>query len=384
MASVPQHQTEKPEQQAANIWISQPQGRSNCYSDAGGRFAIIAAGGADAHEYLELDAYSAAKAFVDGKYAIRGDVFAAIRFFLTQPHDKFREWLFTSAARLERLRIALYEGWRRKAARNIGFHYDRSNEFYRQFLDSRMIYSAAHFGDPSISLEDAQREKLNRICQDLRLRRSDRFLDVGCGWGGLVVHAAEGFGVNAFGCTLAREQLDAARERVHTSGLASRVSVELRDYRDLKGRFDKIASVGMFEHVGRKRLRGYFETVHKLLEKGGLFLNRGVVRPQGTSDGPDTFFIQRHVFPGGELVHLHDVVREGERAGLEVVGIEDLRMDYAMTCRAWVKNLERNVEACKSLAGERTYRTWLLYLAASAVGFEEDRISCAQVLFAKR
>jgi cyclopropane-fatty-acyl-phospholipid synthase len=273
---------------------------------------------------------------------------------------------------------------RRKAALNIGFHYNRSNEFYRQFLDSRLAYSAAHFGDPSASLEDAQREKLERICQDLRLRRGDRFLDIGCGWGGLVVHAAEQFGVHAFGCTLSRQQLEFACESVRTRGLAGRVSIELRDYRDLKGRFDKIASVGMFEHVGRKRLRGYFDKVHLLLEKGGLFLNRGVVRPQGTGDGPDTLFIQRQVFPGAELVHLHDVVREGERAGFEVAGVEDLRMHYALTCRAWVKNLERNVEACKSLVGDKTYRTWLLYLAGSAVGFEEDRISCAQVLFAKR
>lgn len=384
MAGAPQHQTEKPEQQTENIWISQPQGRSNCYADVNGRFAIIAAGSTDANEYLHLDAYSAAKAFIDGKYAIRGDVFAAIRFFIGQPHNKFRAALFTVLARLERMRIGLFAGQRGKAKRDIGFHYNRSNEFYRQFLDSRMMYSAAHFGGPTVSLEDAQREKLDRICQDLRLRRGDRFLDIGCGWGGLVVHAAENFGVNSFGCTLAREQLEAARQSVGARGLAGRVTVDLRDYRDLKGTFDKIASVGMFEHVGRKRLRGYFETVHRMLEKDGLFLNRGVVRPPGGHDGPDTLFIQRHVFPGGELVHLHDVVREGERAGFEVIGIEDLRMHYALTCREWVKNLERNVEACKSIAGERTYRTWLLYLAASAVGFEEDRISCAQVLFAKR
>lgn len=384
MSGGPQHQTDKPEQQTANIWISQPHGQSNCYADADGRFAIISAGSKDAQDYLQLDAYSAARAFVDGKYAIRGDVFAAIRFFLSQPHEKFREWLFANAARLERLRSAFCAGWRRRAARDIVFHYDRSNEFYRQFLDSRMIYSAAHFEDPAVSLEDAQQEKLDRICQDLRLRRGDRLLDIGCGWGGLVIHAAEQFGVNAFGCTLAREQWKSARQSVESRGLAGRVSVELRNYRDVKGRFDKIASVGMFEHVGRKRLRCYFETVHRMLEKDGLFLNRGVVRPEGASDGPDTFFIQRHVFPGGQLVHLYEVIREGERAGFEVIGVKDLRMHYALTCRAWVKNLERNVGTCKALAGEKTYRTWLLYLAASTVGFEQDRISCAQVLFAKR
>lgn len=383
MGSAPQHQTTNPEQQTANIWISQPKGRSNCYSDPADRFAIIAAGHVDAHDYLHLDAYSAAMDFVEGKFAIRGDIFAAIRFFLSQPHNRFRELLFAVVARLERLRVASYLGSRRRAARDIGFHYDRSNAFYRQFLDSRMVYSAAYFGNPFVSLEDAQREKLDRICQDLRLRRGDRFLDIGCGWGGLVVHAADNFGVNAFGCTLAHEQLDFALESVRALGLAGRVSLELRDYRDLSGRFDKVASIGMFEHVGRKHLRSYFDKVHALLEKGGLFLNRGVVRPQGVSDGPDTLFIQRQVFPGGQLVHLCDVIREGERAGFDVVGVEDLRMHYARTCRAWVKNLERNVEVCNALVGEQTYRTWLLYLAASAVGFELDRISCAQVLFEK-
>jgi cyclopropane-fatty-acyl-phospholipid synthase len=384
MASAPQHQTATPEPRAANIWISQPLGRSNCYADPAGRFAIIAAGDVDAHECIKLDAYSAARAFIDGKFAIRGDVFAAIRFFLSQPHHQFREWLFTQMARLEHLRIACYLGSRRNAARSIRFHYDRSNDFYRQFLDSQMVYSAAHFSDPCMSLDEAQLAKLRRICEALRLRRGDRFLDIGCGWGGLVIHAAEHFGVNAFGCTVARAQKDFAQEIIEQRGLAGRVTIELRDYRDLRGRFDKIASVGMFEHVGRKRLRSYFLKVHSLLEKGGLFLNRGVVRPQGAFDGPDTLFIQRHVFPGGELVHLHDVVREGERAGFQVIGIEDLRRHYALTCRAWVKNLERNVEGCKAVAGERTYRTWLLYLAASAVGFEEGRIGCAQVLFEKR
>ncbi len=293
----------------------------------------------------------------------------------------FASGFFTIAATAERFRS--YIASRRQAARDIQFHYDRSNEFYRQFLDSRLVYSAAWFENPTVSLEEAQRAKLDRICRDLQLRRGDRFLDIGCGWGGLLMHAAEHFGVDAFGCTLAKEQFEYARQIVLHRGLTRQVTIQLRDYRDLEGRFDKIASVGMFEHVGRKRLRAYFAKVYSLLEPGGLFLNRGIVRPEGVSDGPDTLFIQKYVFPGGGLVHLKDVVREGERVGFTVTGMEDLRLHYALTCRAWVDNLERNSEACKALVGERTYRIWLIYLAASAIGFEQGRIGCAQVLFAK-
>jgi cyclopropane-fatty-acyl-phospholipid synthase len=381
MASTPQHHTDKQEQQSAKPWIPPLQGSSKCYCDPEGRFAIVAAGHADASQFLKLDSYSAAKAFVEGKFSVRGDIFAVIRCFLDQPHNRLREWFFTIAATAERFRS--YIASRRRASRDIQFHYDRSNEFYRQFLDSRLIYSEAWFEDPSVSLEEAQRAKLDRICRDLQLRRGDRFLDIGCGWGGLVMHAAEHFGVDAFGCTLAKEQFEYARQTVLHRGLTGQVTIQLCDYRDLEGRFDKIASVGMFEHVGRKRLRSYFAKVYSLLEPGGLFLNRGIVRPEGVSDGPDTLFIQKYVFPGGSLVHLEDVVREGESAGFKLTGIEDLRLHYALTCRAWVENLERNSEACKTLVGERTYRIWLIYLAASAVGFEHGRIGCAQVLFAK-
>jgi cyclopropane-fatty-acyl-phospholipid synthase len=156
------------------------------------------------------------------------------------------------------------------------------------------------------------------------------------------------------------------------------------DYRKVQGCFDKIASVGMFEHVGRVRLSRYFAKVHALLRPGGLFLNRGVIRPRGMSSDAETLFLQRHVFPDGELVYLDDVIREGERAGFEVVGFRDLRLHYARTCRRWVENLQQKAEHCRALVGEATYRTWLLYLAASTVNFEDGRIEAAQVVFSKR
>jgi len=375
-----------PRQQSSDtnhIWISQPEGRTNFYSDPDGRFTVIAADGADAHRCMQMDAYSAAMAFVEGKFDVHGDIFETIRYFSHQPHSALRQLYFSSLAHLEHVRIASLLGHRKPAAQNIQFHYDRSNDFYSQFLDSRMVYSAAYFCDPEDSLESAQQQKLEKICRDLVLRPDDRFLDIGCGWGGLVTYAAQHFGPTALGCTLAEQQLSFARQVIERNQLQDKVSVNLCDYRDLDGRFDKIASVGMFEHVGRSRLPGYFKKVFELLNPGGLFLNRGVIRPQGVTDGPETLFIQKSVFPGGELVHLDDVVREGERAGFDVVGLRDLRKHYGLTCKAWVKNLQKNATRCRALVGDATYRTWLLYLAASAVGFEDGRTGAAQVLFLK-
>jgi cyclopropane-fatty-acyl-phospholipid synthase len=367
-----------------HVWISQPDGASNVCSDPDGRFTIVDKEQFDPRRYLQMDTYSAAMAFVRGKIDVRGDICEAIRYFSRQPHSAPRQLFFSALARLQHLRTSLLLGNKDQAARSIQFHYDRSNEFYSQFLDSRMIYSAAHFGDPEDSLESAQRQKLDTICRDLVLCANDRFLDIGCGWGGLVTYAAKHFGVTALGCTVAQQQWIFAQRVIEQDAPRERVSVRLCDYRDLDGSFDKIASVGMFEHVGRARLSGYFRKAFQLLNPGGLFLNRGVVRPQGVSDGPDTLFIQRSVFPGGELVHLDDVVREGERAGFDVVGIRNLFRHYALTCQAWVKNLQRNAAHCRDLVGPAAYRTWLLYLAASAVGFEDGRIGAAQVLFRKR
>jgi cyclopropane-fatty-acyl-phospholipid synthase len=369
--------------QPRHFWVSQPDGRSNVFSDAGGRFTIIGTGDFDARHVLKLDAYSAANAFVNGDFDVHGDIIEAVRYFSSQPHTSLRHIIYSMLARLEHLRIYSLLGSRDESAKNIQYHYDRSNQFYSLFLDSRLVYSAAYFDSPEDSLDRAQEHKLDLICRDLVLCPDDNFLDVGCGWGALIFHAAQRFGVKAHGCTIAEQQLQYARKETMKRSLAHRVTVSLCDYRDCNDSYDKIASVGMFEHVGKARLPGYFRKLYSLLKPGGLFLNRGVVRPQGVTDGPETLFVQRSVFPGGELVHLDDVVREGERAGFEAIGMRDLRTHYALTCKAWVLNLRRNHEQCRALVGDRTYRTWLLYLAASSVGFQEARTSAAQVLFFK-
>ena len=362
--------------------VTEPEG-INVFSDSRGQFTLVGEGDTDPREILKLDAYSAANAFVNGDFDVHGDLIEAVRYFSGQPHTGIRQLIYSMLARLEHLRIYSLLGGRHDAAKNIQYHYDRSNEFYSLFLDTRLVYSAAYFESPDDDLECAQEQKLDLICRDLVLCPDESFLDIGCGWGGLIFHVAERFGAKAHGCTIATQQLQYVKRQIERRRLSGRVTVCLCDYRDTCGSYDKIASVGMFEHVGKGRLAGYFRKMFELLRPRGLFLNRGVVRPQSITDGPDTLFVQRSVFPGGELVHLDDILREGERAGFEPIGMRDLRIHYALTCKAWVANLRRNQEQCRGLVGDRIYRTWLLYLAASAVEFEEGRTSAAQVLFLK-
>jgi cyclopropane-fatty-acyl-phospholipid synthase len=358
--------------------VAQPSSARNFYLDPECRFSIASAVGAHIESLLKLNPYAAALAFVNGEISVEGDLVSAIRFFLQQNHSALAAWCCALLAGAEE---AL--PWRWSSKENISFHYDRPNEFYELFLDSRMLYSAAHFETTETSLEDAQVLKLDRICADLRLRPGERFLDIGCGWGALIIRASQHYGAISRGCTLSDQQFLYARSLVRKQGLEDCVTVENCHYRDLKGTFDKIASVGMFEHVRKNHLFEYFRKVYDLLDTDGLFLNRGIVRPEGVKDGPETLFLQRNVFPGGHLVHLADVVRAGERAGFEALAVESLRQHYARTCVAWVNRLQTNCARAIQLVGAKIYRTWLLYLAASAVNFEDQVTSAAQLVFAK-
>jgi cyclopropane-fatty-acyl-phospholipid synthase len=216
------------------------------------------------------------------------------------------------------------------------------------------------------------------------LKPGDRFLDIGCGWGALPLLAAKRYGVDSTGCTLSDRQCEFAQDHVLQEGWAESVRILKSDYRELKGNFTRIASVGMFEHVGRRRLPEYFKRVSDLLEPDGLFLNHGIIRPQKVKDGPETLFLRRHVFPGGELAHLSDVILAAEEAGFEVLDLESLRPHYALTCREWVSRLQLRRNLAMRLGGVEIYRTWLLYLAASSASFEAGHSDVYQCLMSKR
>jgi cyclopropane-fatty-acyl-phospholipid synthase len=330
------------------------------------------------------DLYSAAMAFIQGKFDIYGDIIAAIEFKRQTTRLGIRDLLSTLGARFAPQRVEAWFQSRRRAARNIRFHYDRSNDFYRTFLDSKMVYSCAYFKDEANTLDEAQTAKLEHICRKLDLQSGESFLDVGCGWGALAMHASENFGAHSTGCTLSLEQEYFASRAVLEKHLEQRVEIRECDYRQLDGRYSKIASVGMFEHVGRKRLAEYFRKIFDLLDDDGLFLNHGIIRPEGSSDGPETLFLQRKVFPGGELATLAAVLREAGCIGFEVLDVESLRPHYAITCRRWVNRLIANAAECLKHVDRETYRTWLLYLAGSSISFESGATDIYQVLMAKR
>jgi cyclopropane-fatty-acyl-phospholipid synthase len=216
------------------------------------------------------------------------------------------------------------------------------------------------------------------------VQNGDRFLDVGCGWGALVIHAAQSFGAIASGCTLSIRQAEHAAERVREERLGAAVSIHEMDYRDVRGEFDRIASVGMFEHVGRAQLGTYFRKIYSLLAPDGLFLNHGITRPASVQSDASSMFIARRVFPGGEIVRLEDVVRAAEGAGFEVLDVENLRRHYALTCRTWVERLDANRDACLRAVDEETWRTWKLYPAGCTIAFENGDMGLHQVLLSKK
>ena len=340
-----------------------------------------------------------ARAYVLGEIEVDGDLHAALRVLAQAAPELrmgWRMWARTARAGL-RLGVVgaplpappeeanlggrLHSVRRDRAA--IAHHYDLSNEFYELILGPSMTYSCARFTDAGNSLEEAQAAKYELICNKLGLRPGMRLLDVGCGWGGMIVHAATHHGVDAVGVTISLEQHDYARKRVADAGLASRVQVRLQDYRELAGeRFDAICSIGMAEHVGRRQLRGYFGVLAALLPPTGRLLNHAISTPNGASFDR-TAFIARYVFPDGELPDVAEVVTGMQAHGLDVRDVEGLREHYAITLRRWSANLEAGWDDACRLVGERRARVWRLYLAGSAVSFEIADVGIHQVLGVK-
>jgi cyclopropane-fatty-acyl-phospholipid synthase len=350
----------------------------------------------------------AGEAYVEGDIDLDGDVVALlgdVARFATSPPS--RSAMLAVGRRLLSLprpprrahtRRARLRGRKHSKARDraaISFHYDLPHAFYQQFLDSRMVYSCAYFAEPGEpsdvpapgdggvpgDLDRAQERKLDLICRKLRLEPGQRLLDIGCGWGSLLLHAAERYGVGGLGVTLSTTQKEAADRRIAEAGLTGKVEVQLLDYRELDGEFDAVASIGMFEHVGPENLSAYFAAAHRLTRQGGLFLNHGITL--GDPDGEhatDRTFVATYVFPDGGLVPAWRAVRELEHAGFELLDVEQLRPNYALTLRHWVRRLEANRAAAVAAASEADYRIWRTYMAGSAVSFEQGSIGVVQVL----
>lgn len=274
-------------------------------------------------------------------------------------------------------------------AKAIRHHYDAPAEFYEPWLDDSMTYSCAYFPTGTEDIHAAQRAKLDHICRKLRLSEGDRIVDIGCGWGGLLRHAGLNYGVSGLGVTNSPAQCERARAVIREAGLDGRIEIRLQDYREIPETevFDKVVSVGMYEHVGIANLPTYFRTVAGLLKPGGALLNHGIIttdadgRPQGPPGGE---FINKHVFPGGELSNLSRTLQEVARSGLEAVDVEDLRPHYARTLLNWVRRLEARKEDVIAAGGAERYRVWRIYLAGMAYAFDKGWLSIAQVLAYKK
>ena len=353
------------------------------------------------------------RAYVSGDLDVEGDVFAALDLpdviDRVAHHDRIglsigqRIAAASTARRLgalgrppapppeevRRHRLGALHSKARDAA-SVSHHYDVGNEFYRLVLGESMVYSCAYWTQdrsPHYTLDDAQRDKLDLVCSKLGLRPGMRLLDVGCGWGSLALRAASECGVSVVGVTVSQAQVDLARARVRAAGLDGQVEIRLQDYRDVSdGPYDAISSVGMSEHVGRSRLVDYARTLHDQLAPGGRLLNHAIASvrslPPVSKDEPG--FIDSYIFPDGEVVPLSTTLDAFEHVGLEVRDTEALREHYGRTLRTWVDNLQEHWDHALELVGEGRARTWLLYLAACALAFEQGNITIHQVLAVKQ
>jgi cyclopropane-fatty-acyl-phospholipid synthase len=335
---------------------------------------------------LRGDVDRLAESYVDGTLLVDGRLQDILALGISLAERVGRNpWLRRLGAILGKRR---FRHTRQADAQAIRHHYDVSNEFYALWLDRHMTYSCAYFETGAEDIDRAQEQKLDHLCRKLRLKPGERLLDIGCGWGGLLRWAARRYDVSGVGVTLSERQYAYAQRRIAEEGLGDRLEVRLQDYRDIPGEsaFDKIVSVGMYEHVGRANLPLYFATIRRLLRDGGIALNHGITTgdPEDASLGPPGGgFIDRYVFPGGELPHLSRVVREMARQGLEVLDVECLRPHYAETLLRWVRRLEAARDQAIALAGIERYRIWRIYMAGCAYAFDRGWLSIHQVIAVK-
>jgi len=329
---------------------------------------------------LQPSLESLGSAYVEGKLEVEGRLRAII-----QIANQLAELSQRQRSRLGRLFKARSHS-KSQDARAIAYHYDVSNAFYQTFLDREMVYSCAYFEQGNEDLATAQQKKIDHILNKIALQPGQRLLDIGCGWGALVIRAAQRYGANCVGITLSAQQRAWASERIKMLGLENQVSIQLLDYRDVYGQYDRITSVGMFEHVGIKNLPLYFTKLSQLLADDGLIMNHGICTTNTdhrTARYGAGEFIAQYVFPHGELPHVGTVLLAMQDGGLETMDVENLRRHYARTCTHWVDNFERNDELIRSLVDDKTYRIWRVYLAGCAHAFEHDWVSLYQVVCGK-
>ena len=275
---------------------------------------------------------------------------------------------------------------------NIAYHYDVSNAFYELWLDKEMVYTCAHYHDWSDDLDTTQIQKLDMVCRKLRLKPGDHVLDMGCGWGAFSCYAAQHYGVTCYGVTLSEQQVAYANDKIKRFGLQDKVIIELKDYALVEGseRFDKVAAIGMMEHVGLENFDKYFQTVHRLLKPGGKFLHHAITRPGGSHAArtgkkrPEFAALTRYIFPGGELDYIGRTATNLERNSFEVRDVESWREHYMRTCKEWHDRLLRNYDAAVKEAGEVNTRIWLIYLAACSIAFQRNNCGLYQTLAVKR
>ncbi len=347
---------------------------------------------------VEPSELSLGEAYIRGELDIEGDLDGAFDLadhlirekYTVHDHSKLTDLLrlfLASQQTANEVRPAKLTGAphsRDRDWRAISYHYDYPAEFYALWLDAAMVYSCAYFANPEEDLDSAQERKLDHICRKLRLRRDERLLDIGCGWGGLIMHAAAHYGVLAVGITISVPQAELARERIRQSSLNDRCRVEVCDYRDVESdrHYDKIASIGMFEHVGEALLPEYFRDAWELLQPGGLFLNHGIAY-SATYQRHGPSFIDNYVFPNGELVPISTTLRAAEMSGFEVRDVESMREHYALTLGRWVRRLEAHSDEARRITDEATYRLWRIYMSGSAHAFKTGRLNVYQVLMSK-
>jgi len=273
---------------------------------------------------------------------------------------------------------------------NIHYHYDASNEFYALWLDQEMVYTCAYFHDWNEDIDQAQRNKLEMVCRKLRLKPGETMLDLGCGWGGLLIYAAQNYGIAGYGVTLAEEQARYAQEKIKRLGLQDRVKVECKDYASATGVYDKVSAICILEHVGENNFPLFYQTVHRSLKPNGLFLNQSIARPAKKDDkqfrrrSGDYAALTKYVFPGAELDYIGRTATNLERFGFEVHDVEAWREHYERTCKLWHDRLLANRAAAEREVGSVTYRVWIAYLAGVTVAFERNTALLFQTLASKR